>query len=264
MKEKNKVENIENNILNEEAILKGKKREAETIKKDITQTEKTIGEEAKKIEGESKEKNRGVFIVLSIAVLILLVCIIAVIYRYDSNNFNYAGIEFSKNYMGEILFYTAKVPAVDSYGSIKGYKEIDFRNDPRDLDNLIVDVNGSIKFLRSKTTYVSYGQMNTCGDTILAATNLGFFLAATNIKYKGAIDDSDYINNTNAPYVNCQTHPDNTVIMIKEGNETKITQTNRNCYELVFKDCEILKSTEKFELIILDQYMKSLDKNESL
>jgi len=261
MKEKNKVENIENNILNEEAILKKEKNNAEAIEKDLVKTEKIIEEEAEKISGEPKEKNKNaaIFIVLGIAVLIILICVIAVFYRYSSNNFKYEGIEFNKNYMGNILFYTAKVPIIDSYGKISGYKEIDFRNDPRKLKDVTIDVNGDINFIKSNTVYVSYGEMKQCGDSVLAATNLGLFLSATNIKYKGAVDDSDYINNTNVPYANCQTNPDNTVILLKEGNETKIAQTGNNCYELVFKECEILKLTEKFELIILKQYMEMLN-----
>jgi hypothetical protein len=263
MKEKDKVENIENNILNEEAILKKEKQKAGAIEKDIIKTEKIIDKEARKISGESKEKNNNtaIFIVLGIAALIILICVIAVFYRHSSNNFKYLGIEFNKNYMKNIIFYTAKVPVIDVYGDTQAYKEIDFRNDPRKLKDIIVDVNGSVKFIKTDTVYVSYGEIDRCGDNSLAATNLGFFLAATNMNYKGAIDDPDYVNNTNIPYVNCQTHPNNTVLLVKSGNETKIAQTGDNCYELVFKECEMLKATEKFELTILDQYMKGITKN---
>jgi len=53
MEEKNKVENIENNILNEEAILDEKKQEARIIEKDLIRTGKIIEKEAKKISGEN-------------------------------------------------------------------------------------------------------------------------------------------------------------------------------------------------------------------
>jgi len=212
--------------------------------------------------GETKEKgnNTSLFIVLAIALLIILICVIAVFYRYSSNNFTYAGIEFNKNYMGEIVFYTAKIPVMNNYGIISGYKEIDFRNDPRKLKNINITTNGNIKFANKDLAYVSYGELKQCGDSSLAATNLGIFMSITDTQYKGAIDDSDYVNNTNIPYVNCQTHPDNTVILIKSGNETKIIQTAKNCYELVFKECDILKVTEKFEIAILEQYIKTVTK----
>jgi len=53
MEEKNKVENIENNILNEEAILREEKQKA--IEKDIDKTEKIIDKEARKIDGGNRE-----------------------------------------------------------------------------------------------------------------------------------------------------------------------------------------------------------------
>ena len=226
----------------------------------MNKQQKEIKEEKKNEKPVEGGKNNSLIIVLTIAGLIILICVIAVFYRYSSNNFKYLGIEFNKNYMKTILFYTAKVPVIDAYGDIQAYKEIDFRNDPRKLKDVTVNINGTIRFVKANIAYVSYGEMEKCEDNSLAATNLGFFLAATNMKYKGAIDDPDYANNTNIPYVNCQTHPDNTVILVKAGNETKITQTSNNCYELVFKECEILKATEKFELIILDQYMKDIAK----
>jgi len=55
MEEKNKVDNIGNNILNEEAILKEEERKAKTIEKDIVRTEKIIEKEARKIDGENRE-----------------------------------------------------------------------------------------------------------------------------------------------------------------------------------------------------------------
>jgi len=223
---------------------------------------KQENKEEKKIENSKQENsNTALIIVFSIAGLIILACIIAVIFRYNSNSFKYEGIEFDKVYMGNIAFYTAKIPVTDDYGKITRYQNIDFRNDPRTLNDLTVNTSGNITFVDNKLTYISYGLLNQCGDNGLAATNLGLFMSLTDTKYKGAVDDSDYKNSTNSPYVNCQTHPNNTVVLIKAGNETKIEQTNTNCYELVFKDCEILKATEKFELTILEQYIKGLATN---
>jgi len=221
---------------------------------------KIVKEDKKNEESKEKKNNTAIFVVLGIALLIILICVIAVFYRYSSNNFKYAGIEFNKNYMGDIIFYTAKVPVMDAYKIISGYKTVDFRNDPRKLKDVIINTDGNIKFVNNGLAYISYGEMNQCEDNGLAATNLGLFMYLTDTRYKSALDDSDYANNTNIPYVNCQTHPNNTVMLIKSGNETKIEQTSENCYELVFKECEILKVTEKFELIILDQYMKTITK----
>jgi len=222
--------------------------------------EKETKEEGKKEEKKDKSNNTSLFVVLAIALLIILICAIAIFYRYNSNDFKYAGIEFNKNYMGDITFYTAKIPVTNNQGVISGYKEVDFRNDPRKLKDVIVNTSGNIKFADAEWAYVSYGEMKQCGDNSLAAANLGVFMSITDTKYRGALDDSDYLGNPNIPYVNCQTHPDNTVILVKSGNETKIEQTAENCYELVFKECDILKVTEKFEVTILKQYMESINK----
>jgi len=55
MEEKNKIDNIANNILNEEAILKEEKQRAGAIEKDIVKTEKIIEKTARKIEGKNNE-----------------------------------------------------------------------------------------------------------------------------------------------------------------------------------------------------------------
>jgi hypothetical protein len=172
-----------------------------------------------------------------------------------TNKFTYQGIGFERHYVGQIELYTAQVPLKDSLGQITGYMAIDFRNDPRELRGISVDTPGGIGFVKDKLTYVSYGDLKQCGNNTLAAANLGIFLSDAGIDKKGALDNESYANNTYIPYVNCQTHPDNTVILVKSGNETRIEQTAKNCYELISKDCEIIRATEKFELAVLDQYL---------
>ena len=88
MEEKNKVENIENNILNEEAILKEEKQKAGAIERDIAKTEKIINKEARKIDGENeiiKERGRKVMDFFKkspnwIFLIILLVLLILGVY----------------------------------------------------------------------------------------------------------------------------------------------------------------------------------------
>jgi len=209
---------------------------------------------------KNSSNNTAIFIILGIAVLIILICIAAVFYRYSSNDFKYNGIEFNKNYMGDLIFYTAKVPVMDAYGRISGYKAIDFRNDPRTLKNIVVNTSDGIRFIDDGLAYISYGEINKCEDNSLAATYIGLFFSITDIEYRGAVDDPLYKKNSTIPYVNCQRNPWNSVVLIKAGNETKIEQTDRNCYELTFKDCDILKVIEKFELTILEQYMEGIIK----
>jgi hypothetical protein len=62
----------------------------------------------------------------------------------------------------------------------------------------------------------------------------------------------------NMTYATCETNPDNTVIVIENGEETRIDQLSNNCYHISSKDCDILKALEKFELQVLEDYVKSL------
>ena len=52
----------------------------------------------------------------------------------------------------------------------------------------------------------------------------------------------------------CETGHFNTVIVVTEGDQTIINEIQDYCYEIQFKDCEILQATEKFMLIILEEY----------
>ena len=55
MEEKEKIENIENNILNEEAVLKKEKREVEAIEKDIANTSKIVEDQTKIFEARKQK-----------------------------------------------------------------------------------------------------------------------------------------------------------------------------------------------------------------
>ena len=50
----------------------------------------------------------------------------------------------------------------------------------------------------------------------------------------------------------------NTVIILKDGAETKIEQTANNCYEISFANCEVLKAVERFELQVMSEYVGKL------
>ena len=145
----------------------------------------------------------------------------------------------------------------------RSYFNVDFRSDPRKLNDVNVSVGGRIDFISQNKTYISYN-ITPCEDNALAGANLGFFLADFKIDYKAGLDDIDYknLNLTNVPYVNCQTNPGSTVLHISNGNENSIVKTSNNCYELTFKNCEILKVTEKFELELLKQYTDFYNQNQ--
>lgn len=199
------------------------------------------------------ERQIKIFLVLLVTVTIIIFIVIAL--KQSSRTFDYNGLSFTKDKMGAILFYTVKIPIEDAYGNIKSYLLIDFRNDPRKLENIEVNTTGNIKFVQNNKVYVSINEpIKQCNYTGIAMINLGRFLTDVSLDVKGAINNASYSNSTDFPYVNCDNTKNSTVVMIRSSNQTGIFQKSKSCYEITFKDCEILQATEKFELTILEQY----------
>jgi hypothetical protein len=202
--------------------------------------------------------NKEFWIALAIIAVCIIVAVIIAMNSKDAGKFEYKGVIFKKEYTGEILFYTAYIPVFDKQDRIEKVTTIDFRNDPRTLD-IKLDFTGRIKLLDDKQIYVSYGELEQCEDNGIAAINLGRFLSNGGVNVKGATMDKNLSTDT-TPYVTCETHANNTVIEIKKGSETALIHKKENCYELTYKNCKILQATEKFELILLEQYMKDVSK----
>ena len=106
--------------------------------------------------------------------------------------------------------------------------------------------------------------MKKCEDNSLALINFaGFLRDFAGLKIKSAVSDENASAELKIPYVNCKRNPLNTVINIRSGNETKIERTADNCYELTYKECEIIQVTEKFDILILKDYMKYFEEKKS-
>ena len=222
--------------------------------------EEKIGEkmEGKKEELEIKISKEAWIVIGIIAVTIIAIAAIVYVSK-GAGKFEYNGIQFQKEYTGQILFYAAKVPVFDSYGRQVGINSIDFRNDPRKLEDIPVETQGDISFIRDKTVYVTYSDLEQCSYNGVAAINLGRFLGNAGLSIRGAVMNESG-NSSNIPYATCSLFPENTVIEVKNGDRTEIRQTSENCYEIVSKECEILEATEKFQLVVLEQYMADISK----
>lgn len=195
-------------------------------------------------------------IIVGIVIGILLLLVVLVIYATASNKFEYLGMKFKKISYGDIILYSTSVPVTNG-GQITGYIAVDFRNDPRTLKDIPIDVPNGIRFLKSKLVYLSVDEATgDCEDSGLAIINFGgLFLKNAGFEVKVASMYRNYSEQQKIPYVNCGNNLNDTVILIKRGNETKIKEKTMNCYEVSFKDCEILKAVEKVELEVLKDYM---------
>jgi len=200
-----------------------------------------------------------IYVGLTILGLIALIYL-AILYAQSARIVVYNGLEFEKTKQGQILLYRASIPATDYATGAKGYLTVDFRNNPKTLDNIPVNIQAYL-FKTSNTTYVSYeNRNNTYEDGTLAGANLGRFLNTIGLTIKSAMSDKSFKNNTYLPYVTCDTNPNNTVIMLYESSKNRIDQVKENCYILSFRGEDILKVTEKFQLAILEKIMMGTGK----
>lgn len=220
--------------------------------KSVKKAEKAV-EINKHKEKKQQELHTNIVIGVIIGLIILLIAVIFLINA--SNKFTYLGISFNKIRYGEIILYSANVPVLDSSGKLAGYMTVDFRNDPRKLRDINVTTNG-IKFLKNATTYISVDPLTEkCDDSGIAIISFGrTFLQGAGISASlGSINET-HAKAQNLPLITCQNSTKNTVIIIKNSTKTSITQPETNCYEINFKDCEILRAIEKFQLEVLREY----------
>ncbi|MFA7708366.1 MAG: hypothetical protein WCX73_05435 [Candidatus Pacearchaeota archaeon] len=222
----------------------------EEVKKEITSSKEP---------SVKQKQNRQV-----IWALILMVCVIAIIFLVPYikqnffNKFEYISLDFYKTTTDGINFYYTEIPLVNVYNFPIGEYSIYFRNDPRNLANVSVDIiENKIQFQKNNSVYISIqSDAPICDDNIVSIVGLTSFLDKFgNLTVKGAMSDALYSSDNNLAYVTCETNPNNTVLLFKTGNETKISKTGKNCYELIYKDCEINRATEKFILTIMESYM---------
>jgi len=234
-------------------------------------TSKEKGQEQNK---ENKEKNntlmnsrklrkfeKQAWIVLLVAIGIIVILGIVFYFVYGQKEFSWHGIKFVKAPFGNssiYLYWTNFSTTVYKNGSEMSTEgTVYFRKNPRFIFGVDVEINDSIKFVKNKTVYVSIEEpLRECEDNLFAVFGFGTFLTVYGLDIKGATANESLVRK-NIPFVNCSTHENNTVIIIKSSKETAIKQTAENCYEISFKKCEILKALEKFELLLLEQRVKN-------
>jgi len=260
----------ENGLLNDD----GKSQSGELVGEPEIEDQKTEGEptelDLKSSENLGKKQNSqikwSIFLMISLIVIILVV---PAVVKYYFNNFEYIGIEFQKTKLGDLVFYSTKFPVIGIQGNVIGSYSMNFRTDPRDLEYIPVDVeDDKIKFVQIAgggytPVYISLDpSMEVCEDSVIAMVNLAEFLKDSSLEVRSAVTDKAYAEERDENYMTCETSKSDTVILIKDGEETSITEVGPNCYQMIFKDCEILQVSEKFMLIILEEYADKFRKDD--
>ena len=193
-----------------------------------------IEQEKKRKNGQTKNENtilKKLFIGIGgfIVVLILIVIVLN-----STKNFEYKGLKFNIEKMGNLIFYRTSIPI---YTQTNESKELiaDYnfylRNDPRKLD--AVPYEGNIELLRL-VVINSTNELNCNGDGVIAIKNLADLYTVIGAKV---------IKDENA---SCDSQGRYMFLDIKPGETTNIEQTGPACHKIEINNCEILKGAEKF------------------
>ncbi len=229
-------------------MIKGDKEEK--TKEEIAQGKKDL----------EKKQNMQVFWVIFLMVaIVVIILFVPYIKKEFFYKFKYANLDFYKTRLGDINFFSAKIPLVDTRGESTGYYSINNREDPRTLDNITVNIpNDIFDFHRDKIVYISLASdLPRCEDSILGVTTITNFLTNFgNMKVKAAISNETYAKEQKFPYITCENSRNNSVILYNYGKNNSITKNGENCYVLTYNQCNINRVSEKFVYEIVRDYMQ--------
>jgi hypothetical protein len=235
--------------------------------KKVKNTDKKEGHEdlvpKSELDKIKKEQNKQVFWFIVI-VFGLIICSFFGFYFKENyiDNYNYYELRFTKTKLGDLIFYSTRVPVLKD-GKISGTYAMNFRNDPRKLEYINVSVpDDKINFYATKPIYLAIDKdLKSCDMTLISLSVVSDFLNGFGkMEIYPALMDKNLAKESNISYATCESNLYNTVIEIKSGNETKIEKIKDNCYKIQFADCEVNQVSEKFIIEILKRYMVNYNK----
>lgn len=210
-----------------------------------------------------------------IAVIMMVVLIASILITnwiiQESKKFEYNGMKFYEDKEGSILFYKSLLGYV-SYSGENIPFILKLRTDPRELEKIPID--GEIGKLKKEVVLSLSPEIADCPDTIRTMTDFSITLKAFGISAEAGTTDKNYSKEHDAPLINCKNSGQKTVIVMKEGNETKITKyreenpirivsgkesviiSEKDCYSIEIKNCEIQNSFERFILEYISNSMR--------
>lgn len=207
---------------------------------------KKEAEEAREIKGLTNKQEKQIKLV----VIFMAVLILGVIGTYflinSTKNFEYAGVKFQKLKTGNTIRYVAKFPLRSITGEVVSYLPFEFREDPRKLEN--IEINGSIRMKKKIAEAYNKDFVASCGDVGLAAVTLSVYLKLTSnyqLEPFAATTNRSESVERDVPYVSCEDTEEYTVIILKQGDESRIEQKG-DCYILEAANCNVMNITERF------------------
>ena len=218
----------------------------------------------KKSKGKTKKKkktsgsDKELYWILGAMVGLIVVFLISFSIFQSMKTFEYQGLDFTKEKFGEIPLYRYYyfTNSLSTTGAVIGEPKLVnlyLRNDPRKIN---IPIEGEIEFPRKgKFVYITINGtgLDQCKYSSIALASLSSFLTQNDFTVKGAVPNEAEAEENNIKYATCETRPDNAVILIQTGQETKIVKEAENCYVISSTNCEILPAVERFMIqVIID------------
>lgn len=227
-----------------------KKRASRRLEKEKKLDASVAKEKDSKETGERQVR----YIVIGMAAILLVA--IFVYYMVQSlKKFEYAGLDFEKIMNGKLPLYRVKIPVTTNQGGIIANYNLYLRNDPRELRE--IEINETIRIMPSVVVSLSPEADTGCSDSIIAGGNFFSFLRAAGIDVAVAYNNESYAKERNATYAVCDNDAEYSLVTIKRGDDNRILNTG-DCYTLEFKECDILKTTERF-IVALYAHSKGIE-----
>jgi hypothetical protein len=193
------------------------------------------------------KKEKKIFLII-VLMMVGFAALFGAVYLI-SDSFNHLNVEevkftVDKTTMTGMTLYRTSLPV-----TVKGTKaDYNFwlRGNP-DKTNKI-PFNGSLEMMKNVVLNQTEN-FNCNGDGIIGVANL---LKLYSVLGANVISDSNATCDAEGRYV---------FINIKHGNETRIDQIGKACYEIQVNNCEILPATERFMIENLIETNKYLEEN---
>jgi len=198
-----------------------------------------------------KRLEKELLYILGFMVFLVILFVFASSVFKGFNTFEYEGMTFTKERLGEIPLYHYYYLFTNKNNVLVQYN-LYLRNDPR--ENNIPVIGDEIFLKKNKAIYITVEKddnLNNCPYGVLGISNLVSFLNDNDYVTEGGNPNFHDAKANNETWVTCETHKYNPVVKILKGDSSKIS-IEGNCYNIEVANCEeFLPATEKFTLEIL-------------
>jgi len=195
---------------------------------------------------KERKVERELLWILGFMVFLVIVFLVSSSIFKTLNQVEYEGLIFTKENFGQLpvfhYYYYFRAPT----GNLIKYN-LFLRNDPT-LNDIPIEGDeihfiGRLAYMTLDTAY-----LRDCEDTLISIGALTKFMSDNQFTVRSGNMDFVEAAVHNQEHITCEIKPENTVIQIRRGNETKIT-INGPCNDITIgPDCRILEAVEKFEV----------------